>query len=315
MELTPRWSAAHLAALAVAAVPGLEVVATRRPRNVTEQLETTGVLDADGGAWLVRAPRDAAAGAELAAEAALLEVVAREDLPFAVATPVGFADVGDPGSATRAVVTRLLPGRALDVARLHPGPGLAASLGSALAALHELPWDAVEAAGLPILDAEGVRSRHLTELDAMAATGRVPSVLLRRWEAQLEDVRLWRFRPVLVHGDLSGERVLVEQERVSAIESFASAHVGDPATDLAWLVAAAPEDALESVLESYALGRTEGGEGAVVARAQLVSELALGRWLLFGLRAGQADVVRDAEAMLADLAEAVAATEPPPALE
>lgn len=299
---TPRWSASFLAAVATAAVPGLEVVATRHPRYVTEHVEVTGVLDSAGRTWVVRAPRDAATGAALAAEAALLAELAQEDLPFAVARPVGGAMLDD---GTRAVVQEDLPGRPLAVAGLRPGPGVAASLGGALAALHEVGWSAVERAGLPVYDAEAARTRLLAELDAMAQTGRVPAVLLRRWEEQLEDVRMWRFRPALVHGDLAGERVLVDGDAVVAIEDFSSAHVGDPATDLAWLVAAAPEDALESVLEAYSLGRTEGGEGAVVWRAQLLSELALGRWLLHGLRAGEDRVVAEAQEMLAGLAVAV----------
>lgn len=288
-------------------MPGLEVVATRHPRYVTEHVEVTGVLDSAGRTWVVRAPRDAATGAALAAEAALLAELTHEDLPFAVARPVGGAVLDD---GTRAVVQEDLPGRPLAVAGLRPGPGLAASLGSALAALHEVGWSAVERAGLPVYDAEAARTRLLAELDAMAQTGRVPPALLRRWEGQLEDVRMWRFRPALVHGDLAGERVLVDGDAVVAIEDFSAAHVGDPAIDLAWLVAAAPEDALESVLEAYALGRAEGGEGAVgtvVWRAQLLSELALGRWLLHGLRAGDDVVAAEAREMLTELAAAIEA--------
>lgn len=306
-HLTPRWSAPFLAALATVAVPGLEAVATRRPRIVTPTVEITGVLDSDGGSWIVRAPRDAATGAAMMAESELLRLLAREHLPFALAVPAGFAEIDDTG---RAVVHRALTGRELDLSTLRPGPGLAASLGAALAALHEVDVAAVTAVDLPTYDAAECRTRLLAELDEMATSRRVPTVLLRRWEEALEDVRSWRFRPAVVHGDLASDRVLTEGGQVTAMTDFVSAHVGDPAVDLGWLVAAAPEDALESVLESYDLHRAAGSDAQLLVRAQLYSELALGRWLLHGVRAGDRTVVADAEEMLAELADAVSSADP-----
>lgn len=283
-------------------MPGLDVVATRHPRSVTDREEITGVQDAQGRHWVVRAPRDSAAGAALLAEGALLNALERYELPFAVAVPAGWSEIPEVG---RAVVHRDLPGRPLQLHTLEPGPGLAASLGSALAALHELDPGIADEAGLTIFDAAQCRSRLLVELDELAGTGRVPAVLLRRWEEMLEDVAAWRFRPTLVHGELDSDCVLVDGERVTALTGFTAAHIGDPALDLAWLVAAAPEDALESVLEAYDMARTEGGAGHLVLRAQLMSELALGRWLLHGLRRSDETVVAEAAAMLADLADAV----------
>ncbi|GMA32127.1 hypothetical protein GCM10025875_21190 [Litorihabitans aurantiacus] len=198
-----------------------------------------------------------------------------------------------------------LPGRDLPLHQLVGGPGLAAHLGRSIAALHELDTATVTDTGLPGYTGEECRTRLLAELDLMAQTGRVAPEVLRRWEEALEDVRAWRFRPTFVHGDLSPERVLSDRERVLAVTDFTSAHVGDPAADLAWLIAAAPEDALESVLESYAMHRAEGAGSMLLARAQLLSEMALGRWLLHGLRTGDSLVIDEAEAMLADLAIAV----------
>ena len=99
--------------------------------------------------------------------------------------------------------------------------------------------------------------------------------------------------------------MLVEGDTVVAITGFTSSYVGDPAVDLAWLLASAPEDAVESILEAYAYGRVEGGSGLLVERAQLLSEVALGRWLMHGLRHNDPVVTAEAEEMLADLAAAV----------
>ncbi|PWD50316.1 aminoglycoside phosphotransferase [Serinibacter arcticus] len=303
---TPPRSAVFLAALATSAVPGLDVVATRHPRGVEEHVEYTGILDSSGRSWVVRAPRTVASGAALEAEwallAALAEATDHRDLPFDVARPTGFADLPEGG---RAVVHPDLPGRELPLHELAPGPGLSAHLGRSLAALHEVDTAVIGDAGIPVYTAEECRTRLLGELDVMAQTGRIGPEVLRRWETALEDVRAWRFQPTFVHGDLAPERVLADRDGVLAITDFTAAHVGDPAVDLAWLMAAAPEDALESVLEAYALHRGEAAGSMIVARAQLLSELALGRWLLHGLRLRDSLVTDEAEAMLADLAIAV----------
>ncbi|WP_193312890.1 phosphotransferase [Georgenia subflava] len=299
-------SALALAALATTAVPGLDVVATRPPQHTTSDFQTTGVLDAGGRHWVVRAPLHAAAGAALEGEVALLEnlagVVDDGRLPFDLPRPAGFAALPEGG---RAMVYRALVGRPLDLERLRPGPGLSAELGRAIAAFHEMDASVVADSGLPVYDAESYRKRCLAEVDEAARTGHVPSSLLNRWEHALEDVTLWRFRPVPVHGDLAPDHVLVNDERVSALLSLSEVHVGDPAEDLAWLMASAPEASLDSIEEAYSLARTEGADATLLDRALLVSELALARWLLHGVRTGEQPVIEDAAAMLRTLAAEV----------
>ena len=306
-----RRSPLALAALATAAVPGLDVVATRSPQSTTTDFQVTGVLDSGGRHWVVRCPRHASAGAALEAEIALLGNLAPEvssgTLPFAVPEPAGFAALPEGG---RAMVYRQLRGRPLDLSRLRPGPGLAADLGRSLAALHELPARIVEDAGLPVYDAEAYRKRCLAEVDEAARTGHVPTTVLQRWERALEDVALWRFRATPVHGDLAEEHVLVLDDEVSAVLSFSEAHVGDPAVDLAWLLASAPEDCLDAIEEAYALARPENADSHLSDRAQLVSELALARWLMHGVHSGDDRVVADAVGMLQDLAADVEGAEP-----
>lgn len=300
-----------LAALATAAIPGLDVVATRSPQHEGTDFAVTGVLDSGGRRWVVRCPLHAAAGAALEGEVALLERLADavDDgaLPFEVPRAAGFAPLPEGG---RAMVYRELQGRPLDVAALTPGPALAAQVGRAIAAVHELPAAALESAGRPVYDAETYRQRRLSELDEAAATGYVPSVLMRRWEHALEDVSLWRFRATPVHGDLAAEHILVANDDVQAVLDWSEAHVGDPADDLAWLVASAPEHALDAVLEAYSLARTERGDDHLLERATLASELALARWLLHGVRTGQRTVVAEASQMLSELAD-IAREEPP----
>ena len=296
-------SALALTALATTAVPGLDAVATCEPQRVTTDFQTTGVLVAAGRRWVVRCPLSPAAGASFEGEIALLGVldqaVQEGQLPFDVPRPVGFATLPEGG---RLMVSALLRGRPLELGDLTPGPGLSAELGAAIAALHELDTTLIADVGLPVYTADSYRRRCLAEVDEAARTGRVPSVLLNRWERALEDVALWRFRATPVHADLAPEQVLVADGRVTGIVSFSEAHVGDPAEDLAWLMASAPEDALDAIIESYSLGRTQSADGALLDRAMLTSELALARWLLHGVRSGQQSVVEDAVQMLEDLA-------------
>jgi macrolide phosphotransferase len=293
-----------LAALATAAVPGLDVVDVRRPRNLSTGVDAAVVIDAEGRRWVVRAPQNPAAGAALEAETALLgELVPHVDdgrLPFAVPRPTAFVDLPEGG---RAVVSPQLPGRALRLELLGPGPGLAAEVGRAIAAIHELPPATIEDAGLPVYKADEYRRRRLAEVDEAARTGRVPTTLLRRWERALEDVAMWRFRPVVVHGDLSADHILCLDEHPAAVLGWSEAKVADPADDLAWLLVAAPHEAVDAILEAYNLRRTELRDPHLADRALLAGELALARWLLHGVHTEDEAIVEDATTMLTELAE------------
>ncbi|GEL94589.1 phosphotransferase [Cellulomonas composti] len=312
-----------LAALATVAVPGLDAFDVRRPVHPGTDFDIAVVVDANRRRWVVRAPVHAAAGAALEAEAVLLDGLARASeagtLPFAVPRPVGFAHLPEGG---RAAVHAEIPGVALDVTRLVPGPGMCAAVGRAVAAIHELPVSVVEDAGLPAYDAQEYRARRQSEVDEAARTGKVPPTLLRRWEERLEDVALWRFQPTVVHGDLTNERILVRDDEVTGILHWGDASVADPADDLSWLLVAAPPEVADSIMEAYQLRRTELLDPYLTERALLAGELALARWLLYGVRSGDADVVADAVEMLEDLdahtrpvpVGPAAATEPVPAV-
>ncbi len=300
-----------LAALATQAVAGLDARQVAALTSAADGIDTAVVIDAEQRRWVVRAPVTAAAGAALEAEAAFLAAVESAvdtgTLPFTVPRTAGYASL-DP-DAGRALVHAELPGNPLRVDRLTPGPGLAAAVGRAIAAIHELPVSLLESTGHPSYSAEEYRQRRLAEVDEAAKTGRVPVPLLRRWEEKLEDVALWRFRPTITHSNLSAEAILVQAGNVSAITEWSDVKVADPSDDLAWLLAAAPSDTLDSIVEAYQLRRTELLDPHLVERALLASELALVRWLLHGVRHDLPEVVEDAVEMLSDLDVATAAAD------
>jgi hypothetical protein len=57
-------------------------------------------------------------------------------------------------------------------------------------------------------------------------------------------------------------------------------------------------------MEAYQLRRTELTDPHLAERALLAGELALARWLLYGVRAGDDEVIADAVQMLDELDEA-----------
>jgi macrolide phosphotransferase len=294
-----------LAALACAAVKGLEPVAAHEHPTHDRDIDTALVEDRLARRWLVRAPRTTAAGVRIEKESRLLDGLVTA-LPFAVPEVAGMASLPEGG---RVMVQRTLAGVPLPTRALTPGRGLAAALGRALATIHDLPQHLVEEAGMPVYAAEEYRLRRLAEVDRAAATGHVPAALLTRWEKALEEVGAWRFVPCVVHGDLAGENVLIEHEAVVGVLEWAQTLVADPADDLAWLASTVDGEALDTVLEAYTQARRSPPDGDLIRRARLVSELAIARWLLHGVTTDDESVIKDAVGMLADLEADVAHTE------
>ncbi|WP_380170174.1 phosphotransferase [Kineococcus sp. DHX-1] len=303
----PARSPRVLAALATAAVRNLDVVAAGPAEDDGADFDVALAVGADGTRYVVRAPRRAAAAAALDAEVELLTGLhgLHDPLPFAVPSVAGTLALPDGG---RCVVHPELPGHPLDPGTLRPGPGLAASLGTGLAALHQIDGSVFSEAGVPVYDAEEYRRRRLSELDRAAGTGHVPPRLLTRWEALMEDVTHWRFAATPVHGDLVGEHVRTDGAAVTGVTGWVDAKIADPADDFAWLAVGADPDALESVLEAYAHALPEPPDPDLLLRARLAGELALARWLLLGLRIEDPEIVEDARRMLDELAAHADAT-------
>jgi aminoglycoside phosphotransferase (APT) family kinase protein len=261
-------------------VPGLDPASVegvvQRPGH---QFEVVFIEDTQQRRWVLRAPMSAAAGAQMDISVALLGLLARR-LPFSVPSPRGFVSLKEGG---RAVVYPYITGRPLDFSHLPPGPGIAAELGRALAALHNIDLALCEEAGLTSYDPDTYRTRRLSDLDRAAATGHVPTGLLSRWERSLEEVSLWRFAPTPTHGDLTGDEVLAVFEddsdattgRVCGLTGWENAKVADPADDFATLVTQASASALDSVLEAYADARVDRPDKHLERRARLAGELKL----------------------------------------
>lgn len=289
--MTPR--ALTLAALANAAMPGMAPVSvtpvsTAHPWG-PQRFHTAIVTDADGGQWVVQLPTDAVFAARQDAVIPLLSLLGSR-VPFAVPTPQGEVRLRDGRSA---VVYPRLPGAPLDLARLPAGSQVAARVGQAIAAIHNLDRALIEEATLPTYEGEDCRRRHLADLDRLAGTGRAPAGLLSRWEAALDDVSRWRFAPTVIHGRLTGSRILLQADdpadsdtaQVAAILGWEEACVGDPAADFAHVVRWCTPAAADTVFEAYAMARTEPAESRLLERATLLAEFDVGAAFLGALLA------------------------------
>ena len=286
---------AYLAAVASSAVPGLDAVAVRASRGAPGNRCDVGfVTDTQRRAWVVRVPTTAAVGAQLDTAADLLPLLHRR-VPFSVPMPRGFLAVPE----GRAVVYAYLHGRSVVLSEVVPGPGVAAEIGRAIAAVHNVDRAVFDEAGVPVYDAETCRTRHLADLDRGAATGHVPSALLSRWERALEDVSAWRFAPTPVHADLSGGRFLVtfadeedpETASVRAVTGWEHAKVADPADDFAAIEAECSPETFESIVEAYSLARIERPDRHLRHRAKVVSELRLLTRLLDAVHAAEPPLI------------------------
>jgi aminoglycoside phosphotransferase (APT) family kinase protein len=288
-----------LAALASAAVPGMQPVAVAAvvpPDDGTEPDHQQALVeDTTGRRWWVRAPLTAVAGAAMQRNDELVRQLARH-LPFKVPAPVGYAALGREGQAA---VYPFVEGSPLDLGRLPAGPGLASAVGRAIAAVHNVPRAVFEEQDVPVFDAAGCRQRLTADVDRAAETGRVPTGLLARWEAAFDAAPLWQFATTPVHGSFRGTSVLVvfgeddaASGRVVAVTGWEEAQVADPAVDLASTCALASPQAWGSVLDSYALARAQRPDPYLHARARLISETRMLRGLAVAVAEGREDDVR-----------------------
>jgi macrolide phosphotransferase len=304
-----------LAALASAAVRGLNPTRVESlPADVHSDYDVAFVDDDRGMRWVVRAPRRTAAALSLEAEARVLAELRRR-LPVAVPDPVGFVALPEGG---RAVIYPYLAGTPMVTGDLEPGTGLAVEIGRIIGALHEVPPEVFDEAGVPAYSADDYRLRRMAELDIAARAGDLPAALLARWERQLEDVSLWKFVATPIHGDLAAAHVLIDRvgargpvhARVSGVTDWGEACVADPADDLAWVALSTDDRAVDTVLEAYAMARREQPDRHLLDRARLAGELALVRWLNAGMAADDSEIVDEAHQAIRSLAYRLQTAEP-----
>ncbi|GAA4371294.1 phosphotransferase [Agromyces bauzanensis] len=293
-----------LAALATAAVPGLEVRGARtHTRRSHGGFDSVLLRAADGRHLVIRAPRSQSAESEQSADLVAIRAMTagiRSLLPFRVPAFVGQAPI----DGTRAIVTEFIPGGVMTADELTEHESLAWSVGTAIAAIHTLPGGFVGDAGLPRETAEEAHDGVVELIGRAADTGHLPAAILRRWEQATDDRVLWRFRPTVVNGSLTADSILVDGDTVTAVVGWGALAIGDPARDLHWLLTSRGTSA-EFALEAYTRGRARVADAHLPQRALLYGELELARWLLHGVERRDAAIIDDAVSLLDGLVERV----------
>ncbi|MGK0721132.1 phosphotransferase [Leucobacter sp. W1478] len=284
-----------LAALATSAVPGLNVHGTRPHTGDGDGAYSSAVLVTDDEDLIIRVPRTPSAevrqSAELLGLAALAEG-AREALPFAVPETRGITRAGD----TKAVVTTFLEGGRVDAQSVEADALLLQPVAEALAAIHNLPTSLIQQGGLPMRSAEEARTQAVRLVERAAHTHLLPQTVHQRWLDTLRSPSLWDFAPTVVHGSLTADQLIVRDDLIVGILGWDALAAGDPATDLAWLLASGGET-LDSVLARYSAIRGVTGMRELRARAHFYHQLEVARWLLHGVDTHDSTIVDDAVAM------------------
>ncbi len=293
-----------LAALANDAVPHLDIKdAKKLTTGASGAFDSAILTTTDGEHLVVKVPNSAAAGTEQAVELQALKALAssRASLPFAITSLTGETR-DDRGAAV--YIFDFLYGNSIDVTTVAPEGHLAESIGKAIAAIHNLPTSVVEDAHLPVFDPAALVRARIAELDRAADTGKIPSVLLQRWQDALEDADLFRYLPTVVHGALSGETVLEQDQEVSGVLAWSSLKISDPAEDFAWIFGANAIELNDAVMLAYSIERRLSDQ-TIRSRATLYSELEMARWMLHGVTKADPEIIEDAAQMLEQLAAEV----------
>lgn len=292
-----------LAALAKDAVRHLDFVQVKSLNAGADGAFDTALLTATTGEhYVVRIANTQSAGAEQEVELQALRALGAEgraSLPFKITTLLG--ETKDDKGA-RALIFDFVYGSPTDVGSIAGDSELARNIGLAIAAIHKLPLAVVENAHLPEFQPEDVLRARIAELDRFAATGKVPSALLSRWESVLEDSTLFRFQPTVVHGSLNGDTVLEDAGReVAGVLAWSSLKISDPAEDLSWIMGSENDPFADAVLAAYSANRP-GVDPSIRQRAIMYSEFERARWLMHGVNKGDQSIIDDAVEMLNTLA-------------
>ncbi|WP_191283007.1 phosphotransferase [Pseudolysinimonas yzui] len=287
-----------LAALATSAVADLDLVGAQSFGSPGGDFDAALLTGRDGRHWVIRVPRSERAEQEQSADLIALRALSagvRARLPFTVSTFAGQVPI----DGTRAVVSEFVYGSKVPLGSMTIE--LAASIGSAVAAIHALPPNVVIDAGLPAQSPVESLRAVVAVMDRAAATGLVPAALLSRWERASEEATLWQFTPAVINGALSSDSFLSANDDVTGMLGWHALRVGDPAADLQWL-AGASLDVADSAFAAYS--RVRGAvDRQLRQRASLLSELEVAKWLLHGTETRSTEVVDDAVGMLSALVD------------
>ncbi|KAB1643462.1 phosphotransferase [Gulosibacter chungangensis] len=297
-----------LAGYATAAIDNLVIVgANEWTFGANGDYDSAVLRSNDDRMLIARRPTSAAAaGEQLAISRALscLTPGLRSRLSFSIPTELGRLNTAE----VQLAVYDFIPGTTCDRLPLEHDSMLVADIGRAIAAIHALPKQFVESAGLPIQSA--IDSREAVEqLMAKARdTGRLPAPLDDRWGGAVDDSSLWNFVPSVIHGSLERSSFLTNGAGVVGVLGWGDLRIGDPARDMSWLHSV-DGAVTRAVFDEYVESRGASVDRQLRQRSTLYAELELARWLIHGVDTGNEAIIADAEQLLDSLVNRVRALE------
>lgn len=292
-----------LAAIATTGTPAIDIVATTETTYTDENYQIVGLQDSQAHDYIFLVPQHEQAYKDLKNEVRftqqIVPLVERKELPFDtlrvrswVPLPTGW----------HGILSDYLPINPVTTASLSQSTDLSVSFGKALAALHSLPEWTVVKAGLKHTTQEDQRQILRDLLLQGRKYPQIPSNLLSRWEKMVDTDSWWNYTPRVTHGDFSSECFHYLEDGIVSLRNLGQVQVGDPAIDLAWVVAAAPVEVMEVILSAYETALQYDADRHLRNRAEIHSELAVIKWFLLGVNEDNSQVQKDALNMLQELA-------------
>lgn len=252
-----------------------------------------------GERWVLRAPRRGDMGEQIAAEAAILNLVASK-LPVAV-----------PDWTVRTselVAYRALPGEpglTIDTAgtlhwRLDLGSRrYAEAFGRLLATLHAIDLEDARRAGVELEEPPQVRERWRGDIARVADAFTIADHLRQRWDAWLADDSFWPTWSVFTHGELYPAHVLIDAgDAITGVLDWTTAKISDPARDFAFQRAMTSPEIFDLTVRGYvdAGGREWPRLADHAAELWAASPISYG---IFALKTGDPEHRAAAQAQLA----------------
>jgi macrolide phosphotransferase len=288
MNLSPTSASERDLVSALALRHGLELSANLDINELGLDFRVVTTADRSGTPWVLRIPRRADVIKKIHRESRTLELLRRQ-VPFAVPDwrivsdeLVAYPRLNDP----TAIHIEASSGEVIwNIDR--NTDGFVASLGSALAALHQIPAEQAVQAGLKNSSPDDLRRQVARDIEVVNGSFGIDPGLKQRWADWLNDDTSWPDFTVVVHVDLYAGHLLVNsQDTVTGMIDWTEAEISDPSIDFTSHLLLFGEGGLESLIHHY---ETAGGRTWPRMAHHTKERLSLTpiRYALFALESGE----------------------------
>lgn len=267
---------------------GLELSANLDINELGLDFRVVMASDRSGTPWVLRIPRRADVIKKIHRESRTLELL-KKQVPFAVpdwrivsGELVAYPRLNEP----TAIHLDASSGEVIwNIDR--NSDAFVASLGSALAALHQIPVQQAVVAGLKNSSPEDLRRQVARDIEVVNNSFSIDPSLKQRWANWLNDDTSWPNFTVVVHGDLYAGHLLVNSEdAITGLIDWTEAEISDPSIDFTSHLLLFGEGGLESLIHYY---ETAGGRTWSRMAHHTKERLSLTpiRYALFALESGE----------------------------